>query len=63
MITTNNTQHTATQTETSRACLYGDGLFETIAFRQGQVQFWQDHWQRLQEVKDEIVWEDVIESI
>lgn len=49
MITTNNTQHTATQTETSRACLYGDGLFETIAFRQGQVQFWQDHWQRLQE--------------
>lgn len=35
--------------ETSRACLYGDGLFETIAFRQGELLFWQDHWQRLKD--------------
>lgn len=31
----------------SRACLYGDGLFETLAFRDGQIQHWSDHWQRL----------------
>lgn len=32
----------------TRACLYGDGLFETIAYRKGQLQRWSLHWARLQ---------------
>lgn len=35
-------------TVNSRACLYGDGLFETIAYRNGQLQRWSLHWARLQ---------------
>ena len=31
-----------------RACAYADGLFETIAFFQGQAPFWHWHMQRLQ---------------
>ncbi len=31
-----------------RACAYADGLFETIAFYQGQAPFWHWHMQRLQ---------------
>ncbi|MCI4410274.1 MAG: aminodeoxychorismate lyase [Thiotrichales bacterium] len=34
--------------ETRRSCLYGDGLFETLVFRNGRLQFWSYHWQRLQ---------------
>ncbi len=30
-----------------RALLYGDCLFETIAFRSGQAPLWRLHWQRL----------------
>ncbi|MCK5664621.1 MAG: aminodeoxychorismate lyase [Thiotrichaceae bacterium] len=30
-----------------RGLAYGDGLFETIAVIQGQLQHWQLHWQRL----------------
>ena len=30
-----------------RGLAYGDGVFETIALRQGQVQLWQGHCQRL----------------
>ncbi|TVQ31554.1 MAG: aminodeoxychorismate lyase [Wenzhouxiangella sp.] len=31
-----------------RALLYGDGLFETIAFRDGRAPLWDLHWQRFQ---------------
>ena len=30
-----------------RGVLYGDGVFETIAIKQGQPQYWQKHLQRL----------------
>ncbi len=30
-----------------RGLAYGDGVFETIAVNQGQVQLWQAHQQRL----------------
>ena len=30
-----------------RGLLYGDGLFETMAARNGQIQLWEAHWQRL----------------
>ncbi|MCY4641815.1 MAG: aminodeoxychorismate lyase [Gammaproteobacteria bacterium] len=32
-----------------RGLLYGDGLFETIAVRQGQPQFWDEHLERLKQ--------------
>ncbi|MCH8478368.1 MAG: aminodeoxychorismate lyase [Wenzhouxiangella sp.] len=32
-----------------RALLYGDGLFETIAFIDGQAPLWPRHWQRFSE--------------
>ncbi|MDJ0654270.1 MAG: aminodeoxychorismate lyase [Xanthomonadales bacterium] len=32
-----------------RGFLYGDGLFETMAFRQGQVALWPHHLERLQQ--------------
>ena len=31
-----------------RSCLYGDGLFETMAYRSGQLRYWSYHWMRLQ---------------
>ncbi len=31
-----------------RGLLYGDGIFETIAVKQGQLQYWEDHLERLQ---------------
>lgn len=34
---------------TDRGLAYGDGLFETIAFINGQLHLWPRHWQRLQE--------------
>jgi 4-amino-4-deoxychorismate lyase len=33
---------------TDRGLLYGDGIFETIAIRQGRLQHWQRHMNRLQ---------------
>ena len=30
-----------------RGLLYGDGVFETIAVKQGQLQYWSDHLRRL----------------
>jgi len=32
-----------------RGFQYGDGVFETIACRNGQLQFWQAHMQRLED--------------
>jgi 4-amino-4-deoxychorismate lyase len=34
--------------EQPRSCLYGDGLFETIAYRDGELRYWHHHWARLQ---------------
>jgi 4-amino-4-deoxychorismate lyase len=31
-----------------RGLLYGDGVFETIAVKQGSMQYWEDHLDRLQ---------------
>ncbi|MDR9436972.1 MAG: aminodeoxychorismate lyase [Thiohalophilus sp.] len=39
---------------TDRACQYGDGLFETLAVRHGQVEFLQAHLQRLAEGADRL---------
>lgn len=35
------------QPESDRACLYGDGLFETMALVDGGIAFWSLHWARL----------------
>ncbi len=32
----------------NRACLYGDGVFETLRLTAGRIAFWSHHWQRLQ---------------
>ncbi len=32
----------------ARSCLYGDGLFETLSYYAGRLQFWHYHWSRLQ---------------
>ena len=31
-----------------RGLIYGDGVFETIAVKQGEIQFWDDHLKRLE---------------
>ncbi len=31
-----------------RGLLYGDGVFETIAVKQGKLEYWEDHLERLQ---------------
>ena len=32
-----------------RGLLYGDGVFETIAIKHGQPQFWPEHFERLRQ--------------
>lgn len=32
----------------NRACLYGDGVFETMRLTAGRIAFWSHHWLRLQ---------------
>jgi 4-amino-4-deoxychorismate lyase len=32
----------------NRACLYGDGVFETMRLTAGHIAFWSHHWLRLQ---------------
>ncbi len=32
-----------------RGLLYGDGVFETIAVKQGELQYWDDHLERLEQ--------------
>ncbi len=41
-----NGQPQDTVPATDRSLLYGDGLFETVAFRHGQAPLWDLHWQR-----------------
>jgi 4-amino-4-deoxychorismate lyase len=42
-----NGQPSNTLDVSDRGLAYGDGVFETIALNQGQVQLWQGHRQRL----------------
>lgn len=42
-----NSKHKDTININDRGLLYGDGLFETMAVFNGEVQLWQDHWDRL----------------
>ena len=36
------------ETDANRACLYGDGVFETMRLSGGRILFWAHHWQRMQ---------------
>jgi len=45
-----------------RSCLYGDGLFETIAYRDGQLRYWSYHWARLQLGLQRLLYPDVREA-
>ena len=55
-------QDTLSTISNSRACLYGDGLFETIAFQDGKLQHWQDHWQRLKDGLDRLHYPNISEQ-
>ncbi len=34
---------------TDRGLIYGDGVFETIAVKQGEIQYWDEHLERLEQ--------------
>lgn len=42
-----NGRHGDSLSSLDRGLLYGDGVFETIAIKQGQPQYWEEHLQRL----------------
>jgi len=46
-----------------RGFQYGDGLFETIAYKNGQLQLWDEHMQRLQESAERLSLSTVDESL
>ena len=54
-----------------RGLQYGDGLFETIAYKNGQLQLWDEHMQRMQQsaerlslsIADESIWLDDTEKL
>ena len=54
-----------------RGLQYGDGIFETIAYKNGQLQLWDEHMQRMQDsaerlslaVTDEYYWLDDIKKL
>jgi 4-amino-4-deoxychorismate lyase len=56
----------------SRACLYGDGLFETMVFRSGHLCWWSHHWLRLQTglqrlgysaLSEAVIWESLTPAL
>jgi len=46
-----------------RGFQYGDGLFETIAYKNGQLQLWDEHLQRLQQSAERLSLASVDESL
>jgi len=54
-----------------RGLQYGDGIFETIAYKNGRLQLWDEHMQRMQEsakrlslaITDESYWREDIEKL
>lgn len=38
----------ALENDANRACMYGDGVFETMRLSGGRILFWAHHWQRMQ---------------
>ncbi len=46
-----------------RGFQYGDGLFETIAYKNNKLQFWQEHMQRLQQGCERLSLNHIDESV